>query len=186
MNNEKLILRKELEQRLRTMRDAVISALTLNIFNKHCDKIRMANVAQLCNNLHCLFLAGGEHCITTPTYHVFDMYQEHQGATLVDTAVSDNADMKNGISASASVKNGKLLITLANLSYDTAADISLDFLGGHVTGDASVRLLAGENANSHNTFETPEAVTPTEFSIDPTKTITLPAASVMAIRVAVE
>ena len=77
-------------------------------------------------------------------------------------------------------------ITLANLSYDTAADISLDFLGGHVTGDASVRLLAGENANSHNTFETPEAVTPTEFSIDPTKTITLPAASVMAIRVAVE
>ena len=169
-----------------TMRDAVVSALTLNIFNKHCDKIRMANVAQLCNNLHCLFLAGGEHCITTPTYHVFDMYQEHQGAALVDTAVSDNADLTSSVSASASIKNGKLLITLANLSYDTATDISLDFLGRRVTGDATVRLLAGENANSHNTFENPDAVTPTTFVVDPAQTITLPAAAVMAISVAVE
>ena len=67
----------------------------------------MANVAQLVNNLHCLFLAGGEHCIETPTYYVFDMYKEHQGAKLVETVVTDNDDLNSSISVSASVKDGK-------------------------------------------------------------------------------
>ena len=62
-----------------TMRDAMVTALNLNIFNNNAEKIKMANVAQLVNNLHCLFLAGGEHCITTPTYHIFDMMKWHQG-----------------------------------------------------------------------------------------------------------
>ena len=61
-----------------TMRDAAVTALTLNIFNNNCEKIRMANVAQLVNNLHALLLVSGENCIVTPTYHVFHMYKNHQ------------------------------------------------------------------------------------------------------------
>ncbi len=73
-----------------TMRDALISALTLDIFNRHADKIAMANVAQLVNNLHCLFLARREQFLLTPNYHVFAMYAPHQGGqslrAIVDSA----------------------------------------------------------------------------------------------------
>ena len=56
------------------MRDALVAALTLDIFNRHADKIAMANVAQLINNLHSLFLATGDKFIVTPNFHVFEMY----------------------------------------------------------------------------------------------------------------
>lgn len=95
-----------------TIRDAAVTALTLNIFNNHCEKIRMANVAQLVNKLHCLFLAGGEHCIETPTYYVFDMFKEHQGANVIETFVTENSDFANSVSVSASVKDSKTLITV--------------------------------------------------------------------------
>ena len=167
-----------------TMRDAMVAATTLNIFNKHCDKIIMANLAQLCNNLHCLILAGGEHCIVTPTYHVFDMYQEHQGATLVDTVVDSNEIFEEKLSVSASVKDGQLLITLANLSCEQDCEVSLDFLGGDVLNKATVRTLAEDSINAHNTFEDPCAVMPRDSEIDPHKTVTVPRAGIVALRVA--
>ena len=70
-----------------TMRDAIVSALTLNIFNNNASKILMANVAQLCNNLHALFLSGKENLITTPTYHVFDMYNSEYAYNTLKSAI---------------------------------------------------------------------------------------------------
>ena len=166
-----------------TMRDAMVAAITLNIFNKHCDKVIMANVAQLCNNLHCLFLAGGEHCITTPTYHVFDLFQEHQGATLIDTVVDNNEIDEELLSVSASIKDGQLFVTLANRSCEKDCEVSLHFLGGDVLRRATVRTLAEDSINAHNTFEDPCAVMPRNSEIDPHGTITVPHAGIMAIRV---
>ena len=169
-----------------TMRDAVISALTLNIFNNHCDKIRMANVAQLCNNLHCLFLAGGENCIVTPTYHVFDFYKEHQGAEALESVVEDNGDIHSRVSVSASVKDGYLLVTMANLSCADDAEIDLSLLGAVAEDEAEARLLACDDIHAHNTFDDPNAVAPTTFTLDPSRPFTLPKASVLALRVKVE
>jgi len=66
-----------------TLRDALVAGLTLNIFNNHCDRVQMANLAQTVNVLQALILTDGASMITTPTYHVFDMYQAHQGAILL-------------------------------------------------------------------------------------------------------
>ena len=128
----------------------------------------MANVAQLCNNLHCLFLAGGENCIVTPAYHVFDMYKNHQGAECLRTLVSDNAELKTRVSASASVKDGVMTVTLANLSCTEDVEISLDF-------------LASADMRDHNTFENPDAVLPATYDVDVTKPVTLPKAGVLAL-----
>ena len=165
-----------------TMRDAVITALTLNIFNNHCDCVKMANVAQLCNNLHCLFLAGGENCIVTPAYHVFDMYKNHQGGEGLRTLVSDNEELKTRVSASASVKDNVVTITLANLSCTEDAEISLDLLGleGKVAS-ASAVVLASDDMRNHNTFENPNAVTPVTVDADVTKTVVIPKAGVVAL-----
>jgi alpha-N-arabinofuranosidase len=158
-----------------TMRDAMVAALTLNIFNNHCDKVRMANAAQLVNNLHCCFLAGGENCITTPTYHVFDLYQGHQGAEAIETVGPE------GLSVSASQKDGKTLVTIGNLSCREDAEISLESLGLVLPETGKVRMLANEDIHAHNTFENPEAVVPVEFDFDPTKPLTIPKAAVVAL-----
>ena len=168
-----------------TMRDAIVAALTLNIFNRHCDKIRMANVAQVCNNIQSLFLTEGEHCIVTPTYHVFDFYKDHQGAESLDTVVADNEDIKSRVSVSASVKDGKMLVTLANYAIDTACEVSLDLLGASVSGKGSARILSADDVHAHNTFDNPNAVAPTECEVDLSKPITVPAGGIMAISVPV-
>ena len=164
-----------------TMRDAMVTALTFNIFNNHCDKVRMANAAQLVNNLHCLFLASGENCITTPTYHVFDLYQEHQGAKAIRTAVSGKEDDAE-LTVSASVKDGKTLVTVGNLSCKKDVTVSLESVGGKISGEAEAVLLYSEDVHAHNTFEAPQTVAPIRMDLDIRKPFVLPKAGILAIR----
>ena len=67
------------------MRDALVAGLNLNIFNKHADRVRMANIAQMMNVLQAMVLTDKEKMLLTPTYHVFEMYQPFQNATLLPT-----------------------------------------------------------------------------------------------------
>ncbi len=160
-----------------TMRDAIVSALTLNIFNNNCDKIRLAAVAQIVNNLHALFLAGKENCICTPTYHVFNMYKTHQGGKAFKV-ICDNADL----SASASIKDNKLTLTLANLNHTNDYEFSLNSIDFKL-GNGKITILTADDIHAHNTFENPENVKPyeTEFNAEEYKEITIPHASVMTI-----
>lgn len=168
-----------------TMRDAMVAAHTLNIFNRNCDKVHMANVAQLVNNLHSLFLASGKNCIVTPTYHVFDMYKDHQGAEAFTTYVEDNTDLSSSVSVSASIKNGKMLITLGNLSCKEDVTVSLNCVGAGMSREAKARLLADDDLHAHNTFEDPERVTVRDISLDAAKPIDIPKGAVMAIETAI-
>lgn len=165
-----------------TMRDALVAATTLNIFNRHADKIRMANLAQVANNIQCLFLTEGEKFTVTPTYHVFDMYKEHQGATSLDAVVSDNTDVKSRVTVSASEKNGKLLVTLANYAFEDT-EIELDILGASTAKKANVQTLRCDDIRACNTFENPERIAPVSADIDLTSPLVLPAASVVALTV---
>ena len=165
-----------------TMMDAMVAALTLNIFNNHCDKISMANIAQLVNNIHSLFLASGENCITTPTYHVFDMYKAHQGATAIETTVTDNTDLLSSVSVSASVKDGKTLLTIANLSYNEDVSLTLEGVGKDLPDKAVGLLLRSEDVNAYNTFEAPETVVPKSVMVDLTAPITIPKTGILSLQ----
>ena len=135
-----------------TIRDAAVTALTLNIFNNNCDKIKLCAVAQLVNNLHALFLASGESCICTPTYHVFDMWKAHKGAEAIETVAPD------GISVSASVKDGRMTVTAANLSPEKEVELSLVPFGFGIDRRAEISLLGDGDLHAHNTFDEPERV----------------------------
>ena len=163
-----------------TMRDALVTAHTLNIFNRNCDKIRMANVAQTVNNLHALFLAAGDKCITTPTYHVFDMYKEHMGAEAIDVYVSENEE-KYGLSVSASRKDGKIHLTVANLTKDTDLEFSLEGFELPENKIAKLRTLASGDVHDCNTFDEPEKITVTEGEVNISEPITVKGASVISI-----
>lgn len=173
------------------MRDAIVSAMTLNIFNNRCDVVGMANVAQLCNNLHSLYLAGGENFVETPNYHVFAMYQPHQGAKHLETDIFTSTKEKKGydalpmLSASSSVKNGKLTITIANLDIGAAHDVCIEGAGRNVTGKATMTILRANDPQTCNTFDNPTAVVPETklMQITDGECITIPAASVVSLSI---
>ena len=177
-----------------TMRDALVAGLTLNMFNNNCDKVRMANIAQVMNNIQSLFLAGGPHCITTPTYHVFDMYKGHMGGTAVRTALENpvitykspkdgSAKTTKQFSHSASVKDGVLTVTLTNADLKKDETISLEVVGGKAIGNAAVTVLHTEDPDTVNTFEEPENVKPAAPVEMPLRYIKVPRASVVTVTV---
>ena len=83
-----------------TMRDALVAGIILNIFNKHSDRVKMAAIAQMVNVLQSVILTEGADMVLTPTYHVFDMYKEHQGAIALRTLITDNEEPHSRISVS--------------------------------------------------------------------------------------
>ncbi|MDR0974327.1 MAG: alpha-N-arabinofuranosidase [Ruminococcus sp.] len=169
-----------------TMRDAIVAAVNLNLFNNHCDRVSMANIAQIVNVLQAIILTEGEKMLLTPTYHVFDLFKAHQDAYLVETYIQTE-EASAGVpclSASASLKDGITTITLVNLSADKSYEIrsespSLSRISG--------RILTGP-IDAKNTFDEPENVKITEFNafstIGGVLKFTIPACSVIEIRIA--
>jgi len=174
------------------LRDALVAGITLNIFNQHCDRVKMANIAQTINVLQAMILTDKEKMILTPTYHVFEMFTPHHDATLLPNEL-ECANYTFGtnsiptVSASASkAKDGKITITLCNLNPNAAAELTCDLQGAKaskITG----RALTAETIQAHNTFEKPAVVKPANFSdfkvSDGGFTVKLPAKSVVVLAV---
>jgi alpha-N-arabinofuranosidase len=151
-----------------SLRDALTAGLTLNIFNHHCDRVKMANIAQTINVLQAVILTKDEKMILTPTYHVFDMYKVHQDATLLPSHLDCveyefGRDSIPAISASASKdKDGKIHITLCNLDPNKSQNIACE-LRGFKPKTVTGRILTADDMTAHNTFEKPETIEPAEF-----------------------
>ena len=170
-----------------TMRDAIVAAINLNIFNAHSDRVFMANIAQAVNVLQAILLTEGNVTVKTPTYHVFDLYKEHQDAELIYSHVENNTAYGNipCISHSASIaENGTVTLTLSNCSLDKefSADIGAAF-GEISTADG--RILTGE-VHALNTFDHPENVTIKPFGVKTENgraAVVIPPCSVMAVTI---
>lgn len=149
-----------------TMRDAMIAGTTLNIFNNHADRVRMANLAQTINVLQAVILTDEEKMILTPTYHVMKMYNVHQDATLLPLEMTDGPVYEFGgerlpaISASAS-KNaaGEVNVSLVNIHASEAQTIELTLAGSKVSGT----ILKSAKLQDFNGFDTPDKISPVDF-----------------------
>jgi len=144
-----------------TMRDAIVAAVSLNIFNAHSDRVSMANIAQMINVLQAVILTQEDEILLTPTYHVFDLFKAHQDATLIESYVQQDLTGTTEaevpllhVSASES-EDGKVHVTLVNLSADEPQQINC-LLNGKEFSLASIRYISGD-MNSHNQFgESPQ------------------------------
>ncbi len=152
-----------------TMRDAMIAGATLNIFNNHCDRVKMANLAQIVNVLQAVILTKEEKLILTPTYHVMEMYNVHQDAAMLPSKITtSNYQVGNeklpAVSASASRdKNGLTHISLVNIDASKAQDIMVSINGAtykSVTG----RILTSDKLQNYNSFENPDKIQPSNFT----------------------
>lgn len=152
-----------------SMRDAMIAGLTLNIFNNHCDRVRMANLAQTINVLQAVILTKDEKMILTPTYHVMEMYNVHQDALMLPITVSGNDYYFGGkkleaVSASASKdKNGVVHISLVNIDAHNDQSITID-LGNMNAKSVTGRILTSGKLQDYNSFDNPVKVQPTTYS----------------------
>jgi alpha-N-arabinofuranosidase len=152
-----------------TMRDAMIAGLTLNILNNHCDRVKMANLAQCVNVLQAVILTKEEKMLLTPTYHVMEMYNVHQNALLLPLTVSCNDYVfgeKNlkAISVSASKdSSGAVHISLVNIDAHKEQEITID-LGDMRPGVVKGRILRSDKIGDFNSFENPRKIKPDLFN----------------------
>ena len=170
-----------------SMRDALVAAIHLNLFNRHCDRVVMANLAQTVNVLQALILTEGKNMVLTPTYHVFDLFREHQDATLlacetVTDKVGTGTWQVDRITASASQKGRVVTITVANTSMEEGIALPVTVLG---MKEAKMRMISG-TPEMHNDFvASPIVIRDVPVKADGENTIRaeLPACSVAEIRV---
>jgi alpha-N-arabinofuranosidase len=140
-----------------SLRDALIAGSTLNIFNNHCDRVKMAALAQTVNVLQALILTDKDKMLLTPTYYVFDMYKVHQDAKYLPIKINspdyevDGKKLK-AVNVSASQDNaGKVHISFVNLDIHNAVKVSADTKDinwSRVKG----QVLTSANVTDVNTF----------------------------------
>ena len=191
------------------LRDAFVASLSLNVFHKYTDRVKMANIAQIVNVLQSMILTDQEgtgHMVLTPTYHVFQMYTPFQEATYVpvdlqsDVVAVSKAYFKEKegakdagyrpcplLSASAAkTKDGSLVLAITNVSLDK--DQTIDFqLAGYTAKQVSGRILTSKNVADFNDFQHPDIVSPKAFKDaklkNGTLTVAVPAKSIVVLNI---
>ncbi len=152
-----------------TMRDAVAAACNLNIFNNNCDRVRMANIAQMVNVLQSMILTDGARMVCTPTYYVFELYKVHQNAMMVPSDVKTSPYLFNGdslpaVNCSASIDaEGKMHVSLCNIDPDSPENVEIDTKSFTARGGTG-EVLTANKMNADNTFDDPNVVVPHPFS----------------------
>jgi alpha-N-arabinofuranosidase len=152
-----------------TMRDAIAAACNLNIFNNHCDRVRMANIAQMVNVLQAMILTKNNQMVLTPTYYVFDLFKVHQDAMLVPMKINSGIySFKDGklpaVNCSASIDaDGKMHVSLCNINPNASEKISCDLLKFN-TNKSTAKILTAGKMNEYNSFENPNVLVPKSFS----------------------
>jgi len=152
-----------------SLRDAMVAALNFDIFNKHCDRVKMGNIAQMINVLQSVILTKDELMVLTPTYYVFKMYKVHHDAKLLPVKISSANYTVAGrsipsISSSASIdKNGLIHITLTNINPNEAAKVNIELTSSEEKKFSRGEIITGSEINSFNDFGKQEEVTLKEF-----------------------
>jgi alpha-L-arabinofuranosidase len=170
-----------------TLRDAQVAALSLNIFQRHSDRVKGANIAQMINVLQAMILTDKEKMVLTPTYHVFDMYQAFMGAVPYPAVVAGPDYVQGNIRVpmadvfAARGKDGKLVLSIVNTDPNHAVQVVTN-----LTGNAHGRILSAFAMDAHNTFAKPDMVRPIAFSNstqDGKMSFDMPAKSVAVVKV---
>ena len=192
------------------LRDAFVAALSLNVFHKYTDRVKMANIAQVVNVLQSMILTDQEgtgHMVLTPTYHVFQMYTPFMEATYLPVDLESETiqcskeyfkvkqDTKDNstrpcpvLSASAAkTTDGSIVLAITNVSLDKAQTIDFD-LAGFKAKSVSGRILTSKNVADYNDFQHPDVVSPKEYkdaklNKKGTLSVKIPAKSIIVLNI---
>jgi alpha-N-arabinofuranosidase len=171
-----------------SLRDAMVAALSFNVFHRHTDRVKMANIAQMVNVLQALALTDGPRMLLTPTFHAFDLYQPFKGATPLKATLQMPNYIQGDISlptvdvSVARGVDGAIYLALVNLDPQRPARVLTN-----LSQSAQGRILTAAALDAHNSFEHPNALAPTAYSavaVSGHLTLDLPAKSIVVVGVA--
>lgn len=152
-----------------SQRDAILAALNINIFARHADRVRMANIAQMINVLQAMIMTDKEKIALTPTYYVFKMYVPFQDATFIPVTFDAGKYTHGDVTLprvdaiAAKGKDGKLWLEITNVDPNQSVDIDLTTVG--MTARSAIgETLTAPKVDSVNTFEKPNTVVPKSIS----------------------
>ena len=152
-----------------TLRDAFVASLSLDVFHKYTDRLKMANIAQIVNVLQSMILTKDKDMVLTPTYYVFKMYKVHQDATYLPLDltcekmnVRDNRTVPMVSATASKNKNGVIHISLSNVDADNAQEITVNLPDVNAK-KAIGEILTSANLTDYNSFEKPNIVKPASF-----------------------
>ena len=151
-----------------SLRDALVAAVSFNVFHAHTDRVKMANIAQMVNVLQAMALTDGPRMVLTPTYHAFDLYRPFKGATPLKATLQAPAFSTGDVElptvqvSAARAADGKLVLGLVNLHPDRPARVTTN-----LTTAAKGQVLTAAAMDAHNTFQQPQAVVLAPFSAKP-------------------
>ena len=177
-----------------TLRDALLCASTMNIFHKHCDRVRMANIAQMVNVLQSIILTQDDKMLLTPTYHIYNMYKVHHDATNLPVELDaplyvEGSHNLPALNASASKDaDGVIHVSVVNIDPKNAIETTCQ-LRGITAAKVSGQILTADRLDVHNTFEQPENIKLQEFKGAKLNrktgelTLTVPAKSVITLTI---
>ena len=154
-----------------SLRDAILASLNLNIFARHGDRVRMANIAQMVNVLQAMIITDKEKMVLTPTYQIFRMYVPFQDATFVPVTFDAGTYTKGNISLprldaiAAKDASGKLWLAITNLHPEEPVEIEADLVG-IAPKSATGETLTAPRVDSVNTFEAPNTVVPKPVPVE--------------------
>jgi alpha-L-arabinofuranosidase len=175
-----------------SLRDAVVTALTLDTFNRHAEKLALCAVAQLVNCINSLFLAKEDQFTVTPVFHVFDLYKSHMGGQALRVVgdappiVFQPKRTLPGLASSASVHEKKLVITAVNPHIKEPRGTEV-ILRGASAVSCQATVLTATDIQAHNDFEHPNAVEPRTYSMEASGSnfiFEFPPASVVKLEIA--
>jgi alpha-L-arabinofuranosidase len=151
-----------------TLRDGLVAALSLSVFHRHADRVRMTAIAQMVNVLQAMILTEQQKMVLTPTYHVFDMYVPFQGATHLPSEVNTPPYVRGewsipavDVSAARGV-DGRIHVALVNSDPNQSAIVTAKITGASAR-DANGRVLTAAAMDARNTFEQPTAIQPAPY-----------------------
>ena len=179
-----------------TMRDAMVASLSLDIFHKYTDRVKMTNIAQVINVLQSMILTKEDKMVLTPTYYVFQMYNVHQDAKYIPVDITcesrttrnerknEGDRTLNSISSTVSVKDGVTHVSLTNVDLTKSAEVTLNFDKLNVKS-VSGTILNCKNVADFNSFEKPDVIKPAVFKDAKVKknmlTVKMPAHSIVTL-----
>ena len=146
-------------------RDAILAAMNLNLFARHGDRVRLANIAQMINVLQAMILTDKGKIVLTPTYYVYKMYVPFQDATFVPVTFNAGTYTHGDITLprvdaiAAKDTAGKLWVEFTNVDPNQSVEIEVS-LAGIMAKSAAGEILTAPKVDSVNSFEAPNTVVP--------------------------
>ncbi|MFO1226397.1 alpha-N-arabinofuranosidase [Roseateles sp.] len=150
-------------QQQNSQRDAILAALNINLFARHADRVRIANIAQMINVLQAMILTSDTGIVLTPSYHAFKLYVPFQDAKLLKSQHDGqpfklaDTELPRFDSVAARGRDGKVWVALTNVH--PTEPLTLQLKAGTATA-ARGETLTAPRFDSVNTFKQPQLVAP--------------------------